>query len=59
MIFEDNDKSKLGALLKRCFNGENLYFAGSNTRIFKEVKRATLFYEAWYRWRINYEVSKK
>ena len=48
MIFEDNDKSKLGALLKRCFNGENLYFAGSNTRIFKEVKRE-----------INYEVSKK
>lgn len=45
MIFEDNDKSKLGALLKRCFNGENLYFAGSNTRIFKEVKRVYMNYD--------------
>lgn len=38
MLFEDNETSSLGKLLKSSYNSNNLFFSRSNSRLYKKVK---------------------
>lgn len=38
MLFEDNEVSSLGKLLKSSYNRDNIFFSRSNTRLYKKAK---------------------
>lgn len=36
-IFEDSENTQSSKLLKKCVNGANIYFANSNTTLYKNI----------------------
>ena len=37
-VFEDNPNAALSKIIKTCYNGENIEFSNSNSRLYKKIR---------------------